>query len=53
MFRFIQLFFFFQQPPQWARAVLIHELSGSHTQRRTTLVGPLWTSDQLVAETST
>jgi len=33
--------------------LLIHEVFLDHTQRRTTVGGLLWTSDQLVAETST
>jgi hypothetical protein len=38
--------FFGRDSPQWARALLIHKISGSHTQRHTTLVGLLWTSER-------
>jgi hypothetical protein len=38
--------------PQWARVSSFTRFL-DHTQRHTTGVGLLWTSDQLVAETST
>jgi len=45
-------FYFWRDSPKWARASSFTRFL-DHTQRRTTTVGLLWTSDQLVAETST
>ena len=44
--------FLVRQPPV-GRGLLIHEVSISHTTTHHSRIGPLWTSDQLVAETST
>jgi hypothetical protein len=46
------VFFFGATTPQWARVSSFPRFL-DHTQRRTTAVGFLWMSDQLVAETST
>jgi hypothetical protein len=45
-------FYFWRDSPQWARASSFTRLL-DHTQRRATPVRLLWTSDQLVADTST
>jgi hypothetical protein len=45
-------FFFWRNSPQWDRASSF-TMFLDHKQRHTTVVGHLWTSDQLVAETST
>jgi hypothetical protein len=44
-------FFFLRQPPV-GQGLLIYEVSRSHTNDAPRSVGLLWTSDQLVAETS-
>ena len=54
----VSLVFFFGAtappfPPQVGRDSLIHEVSRSHTTTHHSRVGLLWTSDQLVTETST
>ena len=41
------------QYPTAGHGLLIHEVSRSHTATHHSRVGLLWTSDQLVAETST
>ena len=46
------IFFFWSASPQVGQGLLIHEVSRSHTTMHQS-VGLLWTSDQLVAETST
>jgi len=43
---------FLSQQPPLVQGLLIHEVSRSHNETPQ-LVGLLWTSDQLVAETST
>ena len=53
---FIAPFFLAQQPlppPPVGQGLLIQEVSRSHTNDAPQSVGILWTSDQLVAETST
>jgi len=49
--QFCCLFLFLAQQPSVGQGLLIHEVSRSYT--RTQSVRLLWTSDQLVAETST
>jgi len=44
---------FVAQQPTVGQGLLIHEDSGSHTNDAPQSVGLIWTSDQLVAETST
>jgi len=47
----IDFFFFGATAPQWVRAFSFTKFL-DHTQRRTTFGRLLWTSDQLVAETT-
>ena len=49
---FCHLIFFWRDSPQWVMASSLTRFL-YHTQRRTTVGRTLWTSDQLVAETST
>ena len=48
----IPLFFFWRDSPQWARVSSFKRVL-DHTQRRIAIGKTPWTSDQLVAETST
>jgi len=46
---FLDFFFFWHSSPQWARASSFTRFL-DYTQRRTTLVGDLWTSDRFVTD---
>jgi len=47
------ILFVFGATALMGQGILIHEVSRSHTMTHTHSVGLLWTSDELVAETST
>jgi len=49
---FLSFFFLVAQQPPVGQGLLIHEVSRPHNEAPQS-VGLLWTSDQLVAETST